>query len=168
MRNRASQYPHISAGRGRCSKLRYQRMKCVYRGTSKAGSSGNSSVCPMRRAAGGHPCRGRPGNDPGNHSGPEVMLSDFKCSCPVYLACGYTDLRRGIDGLVGLVQTQFRLDHSKMHCFCSAGGGRIGSKGCTGRETGLCCCISGWRAEVSSGRGTVNRRGSSRRSSTDG
>ena len=22
------------------------------------------------------------------------MLSDFKCSCPVYLACGYTDLRR--------------------------------------------------------------------------
>ena len=27
------------------------------------------------------------------------MLSDFKCSCPVYLACGYTDLRRGIDGL---------------------------------------------------------------------
>lgn len=38
------------------------------------------------------------------------MLSDFKCSCPVYLAYGYTDLRRWIDGLAGLVQTQFRLD----------------------------------------------------------
>ena len=38
------------------------------------------------------------------------MLNDFKCGCPVYLACGYTDLRRGIDGLAGQVQTQFHLD----------------------------------------------------------
>lgn len=22
------------------------------------------------------------------------MLNDFNCSCPVYIACGYTDLRR--------------------------------------------------------------------------
>ena len=22
------------------------------------------------------------------------MLNDFSCSCPVYIACGYTDLRR--------------------------------------------------------------------------
>lgn len=28
----------------------------------------------------------------------------------VYIACGYTDLRRGIDGLVSLVQNSFRLD----------------------------------------------------------
>ena len=38
------------------------------------------------------------------------MLNDLKCGCPVYLACGYTDLRRGIDGLAGQVQTQFHLD----------------------------------------------------------
>ena len=37
------------------------------------------------------------------------MLSNFKCSCPVYLAYGYMDLRRGIDGLAGMVQTQFRI-----------------------------------------------------------
>lgn len=38
------------------------------------------------------------------------MLNDFSCNCPVYIACGYTDLRRGIDGLVGIVQQQFQLD----------------------------------------------------------
>lgn len=38
------------------------------------------------------------------------MLNDFKCDCPVYLACGYTDLRRGIDGLASIVQGQFGLD----------------------------------------------------------
>ena len=38
------------------------------------------------------------------------MLNDFRCECPVYLACGYTDLRRGIDGLAGIVQTRFHLD----------------------------------------------------------
>ena len=74
----------------------------------------------MRRAAGRHPRRSGPGNDPSNYSGPEVMLSDFKCSCPVYLACGYTDLRRGIDGLAGIVQTQFHLDpfQNALFLFC--------------------------------------------------
>lgn len=28
----------------------------------------------------------------------------------VYIACGYTDLRRGIDGLVNIVQNSFQLD----------------------------------------------------------
>ena len=48
------------------------------------------------------------------------MLSDFKCSCPVYLACGYTDQRRGIDGLAGIVQTQFHLDsfQNALFLFC--------------------------------------------------
>lgn len=38
------------------------------------------------------------------------MLNDVKCDCPVYAACGYTDLRRGIDGLAGMVQGQFGLN----------------------------------------------------------
>ena len=38
------------------------------------------------------------------------MLNDFSCSCPVYIACGYTDLRRGIDGLANLVKSQFQMD----------------------------------------------------------
>ena len=38
------------------------------------------------------------------------MLNDFQCNCPVYIACGYTDLRRGIDGLASIVQAQFQMD----------------------------------------------------------
>ena len=38
------------------------------------------------------------------------MLSDFTGADKVYIACGYTDLRKGIDGLAMLVQQQFHLD----------------------------------------------------------
>lgn len=38
------------------------------------------------------------------------MLNDFNCEVPVYLACGYTDLRRGIDGLAVIVEQQFKMN----------------------------------------------------------
>lgn len=38
------------------------------------------------------------------------MLSDYRGGARIYLACGYTDLRRGIDGLANIVQTSFQLD----------------------------------------------------------
>ena len=49
------------------------------------------------------------------------MLNDFNCSCPVYIACGYTDLRRGIDGLANLVKTQFRMDPFQRALFLFCG-----------------------------------------------
>lgn len=74
----------------------------------------------MWGTADGYPYRGRHGNDPGDHPDAEIMLNDFRCSCPVYVACGYTDLRRGINGLAGIVQTQFRLDpfQEALFLFC--------------------------------------------------
>lgn len=38
------------------------------------------------------------------------MLNDFTGADRVYIACGYTDLRKGIDGLSALVQQEFDLD----------------------------------------------------------
>ena len=32
------------------------------------------------------------------------MLNDFTGADKVYIVCGYTDLRQGIDGLAGIVQ----------------------------------------------------------------
>ena len=48
------------------------------------------------------------------------MLTDFKGADHVYIACGYTDLRRGIDGLASLVQQQFELDpfSNTLFLFC--------------------------------------------------
>ncbi len=55
------------------------------------------------------------------------MLNDFNCSCRVYIACGYTDLRRGIDGLASLVQSQFRMDpfQTALFLFCGRRRDRI-------------------------------------------
>ena len=38
------------------------------------------------------------------------MLNDFTGADRIYIACGYTDLRKGIDGLSTLVQQEFDLD----------------------------------------------------------
>lgn len=31
------------------------------------------------------------------------LMNDFNCSCPIYIACGYTDLCCGIDGLASMI-----------------------------------------------------------------
>ena len=48
------------------------------------------------------------------------MLSDFTGADKVYIACGYTDLRKGIDGLASMVQQQFQLDSftNTLFLFC--------------------------------------------------
>lgn len=38
------------------------------------------------------------------------MLNDYQSKGKIYLALGYTDLRKGIDGLCALVQENFGKD----------------------------------------------------------
>ena len=38
------------------------------------------------------------------------MLNDLTGFKHIYIACGYTDLRRGIDGLAATVKHEFQLD----------------------------------------------------------
>lgn len=47
------------------------------------------------------------------------MLSEYHAE-RIFIACGYTDLRRGIDGLAGIIQQKFKLDPftSTMFLFC--------------------------------------------------
>lgn len=55
------------------------------------------------------------------------MLNDFTSAERVYIACGYTDLRRGIDGLASLVQSRYELDPftNTLFLFCGRRRDRI-------------------------------------------
>ena len=55
------------------------------------------------------------------------MLTEFNGADRVYIACGYTDLRRGIDGLAAMVQQQFNLDPftNTLFLFCGRRRDRI-------------------------------------------
>ena len=55
------------------------------------------------------------------------MLSDFTGADRIFIACGYTDLRRGLDGLASIVQTQFQLDPftNTLFLFCGRRQDRI-------------------------------------------
>ena len=48
------------------------------------------------------------------------MLGDISKAQNIYVACGYTDLRKGIDGLSALVQQRFELDpfSDSLFLFC--------------------------------------------------
>lgn len=48
------------------------------------------------------------------------MLGDISQAQNIYLACGYTDMRKSIDGLAALVQQNFRLDpfSNSLFLFC--------------------------------------------------
>lgn len=39
-----------------------------------------------------------------------MILNDLAKNNQVYIACGYTDMRKSIDGLSALVQQNFQLD----------------------------------------------------------
>ena len=81
----------------------------------------------MRRASDRNTCRSRRRNGPSHHPSAERMLTDFKGADHVYIACGDTDLRRGIDGLASLVQQQFELDpfSNTLFLFCGRRRDRI-------------------------------------------
>ena len=55
------------------------------------------------------------------------MLNDFQGADKVYIACGYTDLRKGIDGLATMVEQQFALDPftNTLFLFCGRKRDRI-------------------------------------------
>lgn len=55
------------------------------------------------------------------------MLNDFKGASHVYVVCGYTDLRKGIDGLSSLVQQTYNLEPftDSLFLFCGRRRDRI-------------------------------------------
>ena len=48
------------------------------------------------------------------------MLGDISKADQIYIACGYTDMRKAIDGLAAIVQQNFQLDpfQNNLFLFC--------------------------------------------------
>ena len=53
------------------------------------------------------------------------MLGDISKAENIYLACGYTDMRKSIDGLVAIVKQNFQLDPTSNSLFCGRKCNRI-------------------------------------------
>ena len=55
------------------------------------------------------------------------MLSDLASACDVYLVTGYTDMRKGIDGLATIVQGKLSLDpfSQSLYLFCGRNRSKI-------------------------------------------
>ena len=55
------------------------------------------------------------------------MLGDISGAKAIYVACGYTDMRKSIDGLAAIVQEQFQLDpfSKSLFLFCGKRRDRI-------------------------------------------
>jgi transposase len=70
----------------------------------------------------------------------------------IYIACGYTDMRRGINGLAAQVQQQFRLDPRQQAVFLFCGKRSDRFKACSETGTDLCCCTNVWRTDAINGR----------------
>ena len=59
------------------------------------------------------------------------MLGDISGLERIYIVCGYTDMRKSIDGLYAVVEDQLKLDPASVLYFCSATDAETGSKPCT-------------------------------------
>ena len=68
------------------------------------------------------------------------MLNDLAADAQVYLVTGYTDLRRGIDGLAAIVQGQLLLDtfSKALFLFCGRRCDRIKGLLWEGLSAGFC------------------------------
>ena len=70
------------------------------------------------------------------------MLNDAVGFEKIFIATGYTDLRRGIDGLASTIKFQFDLDPFKsMFCSCSVENAPIELKGSFGKVMDSCFFI---------------------------
>ena len=87
------------------------------------------------------------------------MLKDFSGADAVYIACGNTDLRRGIGGLVGMVQQQFLLHPFSDTLFLFCGRQRDRVTALYWGATDLTSCTSDWKKVCSNGPAVMRRCG---------
>ena len=74
------------------------------------------------------------------------MLNDASGFKRIYIACGQTDLRRGIEGLATIIRFQFKLDPMiRILSSCSAERRIIESRGCSGKAMDFFSYTRDWK-----------------------
>ena len=63
------------------------------------------------------------------------MLGDISGLEKIYIVCGYTDMRKSIDGLCAIIEDQLKMDPSSVLSSFSAEEDGTGSKPCSGNRT---------------------------------
>ena len=87
------------------------------------------------------------------------MLNDASGFQKIYLATGYTDLRRGMEGLANIIRFRFHLDpydRNTLFLFCGKRSDRI--KGLLGKGMVFCYYTNGWIPVLSAGHETARKR----------
>lgn len=86
------------------------------------------------------------------------MLNDASGFQKIYVATGYTDLRRGMEGLANIIRFRFHLDpydRNTLFLFCGKRTDRI--KESCGREMDSCYYTNGWIPGLLTGRETAKK-----------
>lgn len=47
------------------------------------------------------------------------MIANIAIASHTYIVCGYTDMRKSIDGLCAVIKDQLQMICPQAHCFCS-------------------------------------------------
>lgn len=80
------------------------------------------------------------------------MLNNASGFDKIYIACGRTDLRKGIDGLCTIIQHQLEIDpFQKTSCLCSVAASPIKSSAWFGKGMDFFFSTSGYRMAGTSG-----------------
>lgn len=86
------------------------------------------------------------------------MLGDISVADEIYIVCGYTDMRRSIDGLCAIVQDRLHMDPRQraLYLFCGKRCDRL--KALLGKEMVFFSFTSGWRLrDAFAGQGTLRK-----------
>ena len=102
------------------------------------------------------------------------MLGDLSHVEKIYIRCGYTDMRKQLNGLLDIIQYNFKLDPYSNSLFlfcgksCSVESGLTGSKRSITKETASVFYTNGTKTDVSNGRGPEKKQNRSLISSSVG
>lgn len=86
------------------------------------------------------------------------MLGELSHVEKIYIRCGYTDMRKQLNGLLDIIQYNFKLDpySNSLFLFCGKRADRI--KAVHYEGDGFCLYTNGTKTDVSNGRGPAKKQ----------